>query len=103
MAQYRPIRAALAQRSDAVCYQCGRGRYGVVHVFRNTVTASAFRRHDDRLQHHQDARLKDAIDALTGALDVVRALNPVAFRWKAGRSAGPWACWRMRWPRWSRA
>ena len=35
-----------------------------------------------------DARLKDAVEPLTGALDVVRALNPVAFRWKADDSAG---------------
>lgn len=35
-----------------------------------------------------DARLKHAIAPLTGALDVVRALNPVAFRWRLDDSPG---------------
>jgi hypothetical protein len=35
-----------------------------------------------------DARLKSAITPLTGALDVVRALRPVAFRWNADDSPG---------------
>ena len=35
-----------------------------------------------------DARLKDAVEPLTGALDVVRALNPVAFRWRLDASPG---------------
>lgn len=35
-----------------------------------------------------DARLKHDVTVLTGALDVVRALNPVSFRWKADGSPG---------------
>ena len=35
-----------------------------------------------------DARLKQAIEPLTHALDVVRALNPVRFRWKSDDSPG---------------
>ena len=35
-----------------------------------------------------DARLKTAIAPLTGAVDVVRALNPVSHRWKADDSPG---------------
>lgn len=35
-----------------------------------------------------DGRLKHAITPLTGALDVVRALNPVSFLWKADGSPG---------------
>lgn len=35
-----------------------------------------------------DARLKEAITALAGALDVVRALRPVHFRWQADQSPG---------------
>jgi hypothetical protein len=35
-----------------------------------------------------DARLKTAIAPLTGALDVVRALNPVSFLWQADGSPG---------------
>jgi hypothetical protein len=35
-----------------------------------------------------DVRLKHAITALTGALDVIRALNPVSFKWNADDSDG---------------
>jgi hypothetical protein len=35
-----------------------------------------------------DARLKEAIATLQGALDVIRALRPVAFRWQADGSKG---------------
>ena len=35
-----------------------------------------------------DVRLKHAITALTGALDVVQALRPVAFRWNADDEPG---------------
>ena len=35
-----------------------------------------------------DARLKDAVQPLAGALDVMRALNPVSFLWKADGSPG---------------
>ena len=35
-----------------------------------------------------DARLKEQVEPLTGALDVVRALNPVSFLWKADGSPG---------------
>ena len=38
--------------------------------------------------HVLDARLKHAITALTGALDVVAALRPVAFRWNANDEPG---------------
>jgi hypothetical protein len=35
-----------------------------------------------------DGRLKEAITTLAGALDVIRALRPVAFRWQADQSQG---------------
>jgi|SRR6188474_2169815 len=35
-----------------------------------------------------DARLKEAITALAGALDVILALRPVAFRWHSDQSEG---------------
>jgi Chaperone of endosialidase len=35
-----------------------------------------------------DARLKHAIATLTGALDMIRALRPVSFRWQADDSPG---------------
>ena len=35
-----------------------------------------------------DARLKEAVEPLDGALDVLRALNPVSFLWKADGSPG---------------
>ena len=35
-----------------------------------------------------DARLKTDVHPLTGALDVLRALNPVRYRWKADKSPG---------------
>ena len=35
-----------------------------------------------------DVRVKEAVEALTGALDVIQALRPVAFRWKVDQSTG---------------
>ena len=35
-----------------------------------------------------DARLKDDVQPLVGGLDVIRALNPVAFRWRSDDSHG---------------
>ena len=35
-----------------------------------------------------DTRLKHAVKALTGALDVIATLNPVAFKWKSDDSDG---------------
>jgi hypothetical protein len=46
-----------------------------------TATATSF-------NTSSDARLKQAVTPLTGALDVVRALNPVSFRWRADDTPG---------------
>lgn len=46
-----------------------------------TATATAY-------NTSSDARLKEAITALAGALGVVRALRPVQFRWQADGSVG---------------
>ena len=46
-----------------------------------TATATAY-------NTSSDVRLKESIAALVGALDVVRALRPVSFRWHADGSKG---------------
>lgn len=53
----------------------------VVGSISSTSSATAF-------NTSSDARLKAAIAPLTGALDVIRALRPVQFRWQADGSQG---------------
>lgn len=52
-----------------------------VGTIRTTATATAY-------NTTSDARLKHAIEALTGALDRVRALRPVSYLWNADDSPG---------------
>ena len=53
----------------------------IVGSIATTATATAF-------NTSSDARLKHAITALTGALDVVQALRPVSFLWNANDEPG---------------
>jgi len=54
---------------------------GVVGSIVTSATATAY-------NTSSDVRLKEAIATLTGALDVIRALRPVSFRWQADDSPG---------------
>jgi Chaperone of endosialidase len=54
---------------------------GQVGTIQTSATATAY-------NTSSDVRLKESIAALLGALDVIRALRPVSFRWQADGSKG---------------
>jgi len=54
---------------------------GVIGTISTTATTTGF-------NTSSDARLKEAIEVLAGALEVLQALRPVAFRWQADGSRG---------------